>query len=406
MQKCFKILMLSLICLSVICSTFAFTVSAAEYDLRTPVLWRSPYPNTSDNPYPTFLPQNAGSSKFFLLYYDKYKTSAGWQDHFLWSVKSNSTLDIKSVYDSITYRARDSALDYNSPALAFGISADNTRSLNNTLCIPGLEYKDVYWPTDNQVIKIEFSLDTFVLGTSQGIPDTFYSFLQPQDLCFFTCTAGENGTGNMTLLSKAVHFDSVVVSPSLDSRKIKFTYYFNGYGDAFTDLKSYVDNHYPGSTLSLVVRFPYYLGSSSLISDGAYIVSNANLPVSYELMTPGDYSQDLNNIQNAITESNEKLMDYYNTISGEDQIVIVHAQQQNDKLDSAMDDFNKSDEAIKDIANSAVAPDVQGSASDAISNIDSSGIKKVFANPYIISLFTLVLGFGFLRLILYGTKEG
>ena len=386
---------------------FAINTFASTYDLGTPSLWYSPYPNTSENPYPAFLPQNAGSSKYFLLYYEKYNSVAGWQDHFLWSVKSNTSLDLKSIYESISYRARDSELDYNSPAIAFGISADSSRTLNNTLCIPGLEYEGVYWPSDNQVIKIEFYIDTYVLGTSNGIPESFYSYLQPRDLCFFTCTAGDDGTENMSLLSKAVHFDSVVVSPSFDSRKIKFTYYFNGYGDAFNDLKRYVDEYYTGATLSLVVRFPYYLGSSSLISDGAYIVSNANLPVSYELMTPGDYSQELGNIKNAITESNEKLMDYYDTLSGEDQAVIVHAKQQNDKLDSTIDDYDNAQSGIDDIVQNVTLPPVN------IEDVDSTYETIVIGNlsdndiiwgPFIATLCLFTFIFANLSLLLFGKK--
>lgn len=387
---------------------FAINTFASTYDLGTPSLWSSPYPNTSDNPYPTFLPQNAGSSKYFLLYYDKYNTSAGWQDHFLWSVKSNPSLDLKAVYDSISYRARDSELDYNSPAIAFGISAVSSRSLNNTLCIPGLEFSGVYWPTEQQVIKIEFYIDTYVLGTSGGFPSAYQDYLKPEDLCFFTCTAGEDGTENLTLLSKAVHFDSVVVSPSLNARKIKFSYYFNGYGDAFTDLKRYVDEYYPGSTLSLVVRFPYYLGSSSLISDGAYIVSNANAPVSYELMTPGDYSQELGNIKNAITESNEKLIDYYDTLSGEDQAVIVHAKQQNDKLDSSIKDYDNAQEGIDDIVENVTLPPVN--IDDTNSTFDKVGLGDFSQNESIwsdsiIAMVLITFTFATLSLLLFGKKE-
>lgn len=385
---------------------FAINTFASTYDLGTPTLWTSPFANTSENPYPLFLPQNDSAfTKYFLLYYDQYKEFAGFQDHYQWALKSFND-SIESVYDSISYRARAGDLDYSKPAVAFGIKNSYT-SLNNTLIIPSLEYQGLYWPTEDQVIKIEFYIDTYALGTSGGIPSMYHDYLTPEDLCFFTCTAGESGTENMSLLSKAVHFDSVVVSPSLDSRKIKFTYYFNGYGDSFTDLKRYVDEYYTGATLSLVVRFPYYLGSSSLISDGAYIVSNANLPVSYELMTPGDYSQELGNIKNAITESNEKLMDYYDTLSGEDQAVIVYAKQQNDKLDNTIKDYDNAQSSIENIIEDVTLPPV--SIDDANSTFDNIGLGNISENEglWSLSIVTMVIitfTFATLSLLLFGKK--
>lgn len=405
MQKCFKILILSLICLSILSSTFAFSVSAAEYDLGNPVVWSFNsndggfYENYSYSfyEYPDGVYTGSNDVSWRIWYYpDGYSSSGTYDPDFSFSVGVNSRGIINIFnYNDLGYKVRASNLDTSKNVLAFSAKYP----VRERLYMPAIAYKGIYFPEANQIIKVEFSIDTLKLGTSSDIPSFYNSLLVPSNLCWFEL---ENIPSSQTNKYDKIPFSSVVVTPSSNGRVLHYTYYFNALGSEFQSAL----NNSEGSLLQLVIRFPFYFGNSSLLDEGVFCLTNAVLPSSYSILTPGGYSQELESIENAIISSNEQMIDYFDTISSTDQAVIIHQKQQNDKFDDAMDDFNKSDSVIKDIASSVIDPDVQSSSSQALSSIDLTGIKSVFSNPFIISLFTLSLGFGFLRLILYGTKEG
>lgn len=395
------IIFLIIICLSL--PFFAINVFAAEYDLGTPSLWtyesnvggvpKDMYYSYYEYPNGQYTGTNDVSWRIWYYPYG-YSSSGSFDENFSFTVGINSVFK-EASYDNSDYRVRANNLDTSKNVLAFSAYGN----LRTRLYFPSIAYKGIYFPQSQQVIKVEFSIDTLKLGTSYDIPSFYNSLLTPSNLCWFEL---EDVPSTQSYKYDKIPFSSVVVSPSDNGRVLHYTYYFNAYGTAFEEAL----NNSEGQLLQLVIRFPFYFGNSTLLTDGVFALTNAELPTSYTIMTPGDYSQELQKIENAIISSNEKMIDYYNTISDGDQAVIIHQKQQQDKFESAMDDFTQSDQQIKDLANSAVTPDVQASASQALSNVDISGIKNVFANPYIIGLFTLVLGFGFLRLILYGTKEG
>lgn len=391
------IIFFTITCLSI--PFFSINSFASEYDLGTPQIFYKLQVPTKDSIY-DFAHYASGTNTggwFRLLFYPNgYQHAPGFDESYSLDLVSDKYTadDLEPTYFNSQYRYRAYGIDISKNVLAF-IFSGNAR---NCLLLPGITYKDLYIPTDEQYLKVQFTVDTTKVGTSYDIPSEFASLLTPDSLCFFEVQRDKDYDSPSTV----VPFTSVVVSSSSNGRVLTYTYYFNSNGEVFQELR----NNSETGLVNLVIRFPYYFGNSSQLENGVFILSNYDFPTSYEIITPGGYSQELEGIQNAIITSNDKILDYYDTITSKDAVIIAHQKRQQDKFESAMDDFIQADQQIKDLANSAVTPDVQASASQALSNVDISGIKNVFANPYIIGLFTLVLGFGFLRLILYGTKEG
>lgn len=397
-----RILLISIItCLLI--PFFATNISAAEYDLGTPVLW---YPNSKDGGYPesyNYCFYEYPDGEYYgtydvswrLWYYsDGYSTSGTFDSDYDFTVGVNSRGDVS--YDSVGYKVRASNLDTSKNVLAFAAAYP----VRERLYMPAIAYKGIYFPASNQVIKVEFSIDTVKLGTNYDIPSFYDSLLVPSNLCWFEL---ENIPSDQTFKYDKIPFSSVVVTPSSNGKILHYTYYFNAYGTEFQTAM----NNSEGSLLQLVVRFPYYFGGSSLLSDGVFCLTNAVLPTSYTIMTPGDYSQELKNIENAIITSNEKLYDMYTEMSDEDIAFIVHSKSQNEKLDSTIKDYDNAQQGINNIVNNAQLPDFD--VSDANEAFTQAGLDSIAENdalwiPFVLSIAVITFTFATISLILYGKK--
>lgn len=383
---------------------FTINSSAATYDLGDPSLWvYSSTVTSSPNYFSTHYFYYANDLHGFemsyrlLFYPNGYQKAAGFDRSYSLDLINFPVFDtdVEPTYDNAGYKYRATDLDLSKNVLAF-VTGYNIRS---SMVIPGISYSDIYLPDDGQYFKIQFSVDTVKLGTSYDIPSQFLPLLSPENLCFFELP----GRSEYDVPSVIVPFSSVVVQPSTNGRILHYTYYFNSSSEAFAPLRENNEN----GIINLVIRFPYYFGDSQLLIDGAFILTNYDFPVSYDIITPGGYSQELEGIQNAIISSNDNLIDYYDTLSGEDQAVIVHAKQQNDKLDSTIKDYDKAQSGIDKIVENVTLPPVN--IDDANSAFDDIGLGNISENEglwsiAIVSMVIITFTFATLSLLLFGKK--
>lgn len=393
-----KIIIFSLlICLLI--PFFSINVSAAEYDLCSPTVWGSFNVNSSsrtaycyklvDGEYTPF------SRSWAMYFYENGYDAVGFFDEdFTWSINKNSPSSSIASYDFASYKTRAADIDISKNVLAF----TNRGDLRETLWFPAISYNNIYFPSSSQVMKVEFTVDTVKLGTSLGIPSVFDDLLKPEYLCFFELDSAEMSGAPLT-----VPFSSVVVTPSNNGRVLKYTYYFNAYGEVFNVL----EQNSAGSLLRLVIRMPYYFGNSSLLTDGAFVLTNADFPTIYEIITVGGYSQELKGIENAIVKSNEELLDYYNEVSESDQALIIHQQEQNNVLDDTINDYNDAQNRVEELVTDLTVPTL-----DTESYLNALEIMALgpFANldfiwtDTILVMLSTVFTLAIISLILFGKK--
>lgn len=393
-----------LLAILIIIPLSAVSVSAASYDLGSPS-WFGSWETIAydeDYVYHTAYTYNNDSGELSAANGVDYNIGIALFPNGKWSASIHSLVNpplwsfsyVPWYSDYSGIRCKD--YDTNNPVLAFSWSRQRAMDVSDLsiLCFPAIIYNDIFVPSSGQYLKVSFDFISVQYGS---IPSAMNYLMDVSNFCFL---AHDNISGGL-LRPYEYQFPATVVVDKLSNRSIKYTYYFNLSSVDFNDVPDLDD-------LSLVVRFPFFFDFQSSLDplNGVNILTNANIPTTYEILTIGGYDQELAAIENAIISSNQQLVDLYTEQSSEDKTYVIQIKNSNSQLENSVDDYKNAASSVDSIKNDFVLPPLNNTVKDNLEDLDPAEVKDLFSVPWIASAIGLVFSFAIVRLILYGTKEG
>lgn len=374
---------------------FAVPTSAASYDLGTPFELHYTTPsgaNESTWPfaYNGYIYDSSSDSLVFR------STSLGERNYFAY-FKNSSEFSVDNPIFKIGNDIPNSSLSryitvtgYDS--LSTTILYENSGNLVNSLVFASFVYENLYLPSTGQYLQVSFSVDTALIQ----VPTSVFDFLNLNTLCFLCDTSGRSGYPDRYSLPKVYPSTSTVKK---DGNIFTYTFFFN---INYTHLESLYDSE----NICLALRIPYYFNSAASFSGGCGVVSNASIPLSYDILTVGGYDRALSDIQNSIDSLKTDLVDFYTDQSSADIGYISRGQSINTQVTNSIGEYNDALKPLDSLRNDYTAPPAAQQVQQQLSNMETEEVKKLFSVPWIVSALGLVFTFSLIRLILYGTKEG
>lgn len=392
MKRIFTILC---ICLCVI-PLFAFPTSAASYDLGDPK--RLSYTVAINADVETFpfgdiysFDTSDRSVDFFnyvIGSYVPYFRYAYDYKGYYYAEKTYFSYGTPYDYDSLSRHIEVTGFELGSNFITYS----NNLSVRNKLFFVGLVYENLLLPSDGQYLRIDFSFDSALIQA----PDEILSVFDLNDLCYLCDTSGRPGFTDRYSLPKVLASSSSV---SKSGNVYIYSFFFNLTPNALSNISD-ADN------VCLAIRIPYYFNSAESFDGGVFIVSNAELPLTYEILTVGGYDQALKDIEDSVDSLKTDLLDFYTTQDSGDVAFISNANNAFDKGNDVINDYNNYNDQIDSIVTNAVVPDVQDIIYQQIGDFSPAvaPVKEFFQNTYIISAFLICFAFCLISVLLYGIR--
>lgn len=394
-----------LLAILIIIPLSAVSVSAASYDLGSPTFFSSWNLTAYDEDYVfhTMYYYDSSSDEVFAATGLEERVGLALYESGRYSGDPN--VPNAPILWSFNYRPnfperysflRSFGYDPSLPVLSFSYynSFVSNQGDLDKLFFPAIKYDNIIIPSSGQYLKVSFSFQSIQNGS---IPSAMNYLMDVKNFAFL---ADDNYSGGITT-PFYYQWPATVVVKKLSNRTYEYSYYFN-YSDSNFDV---ID---PLTSLDLVIRFPYFVGSNIVyFSDfNVSFLSNAVIPTTYEILTIGGYDQELAAIENAIITSNQNLIDLYTEQSSEDKNFVIQIKNTNSQLENSVDDYKNAASSVDSIKNDFVLPPLNNTVKDNLEDLDPAEVKDLFSVPWIASAIGLVFSFAIVRLILYGTKEG
>ena len=374
---------------------FAISASAAEYDLGDPFdfgyitpaytgpdswPWASKYSYHPDDYSISFGYSGIGVKSYF-AYYDNYRQFQNYNPN--WSF--GTYIEPHEVERAI----RVSGFNESNPMLIFA----TTESVRNNLYFRGIAYENLYLPSVGQYFKVSFSVDSALIQA----PDAILNYVNLKNLCYLCDTSGVPGYAGRYSLPKVYPSTATLAK---EGNVYKFTYFFNLKGEDFTALAD-------SDNICLGLRIPYYFNNTSSFDGGVRIISNANIPTTYEIITVGGYDQIFEDIESSITNYGNTMLNTLTNVSDSDFVHIIEFEQDNVQLDNTINDYKDSEAKIEDIDNSIVLPPLNDTFNDNVLadlQLPDFGNLSILWNDLITEMLIVVLTLGTFAVILYGKR--
>lgn len=374
---------------------FSVPTSAASYDLGNPK--RLSYTvaiNTNVETFPfadiysfdpddrsvDFYNYQIGSYNPYFRYANTYRGFDADLTYFSFGVQPD--------YDSLARHIEVTGFEYNDNFITYS----NILSVRNKLFFVGLVYENLFLPSDGQYLRIDFSFDSALIQA----PTEILNIFNLNDLCFLCDTSGRAGYNDRYSLPKILPSSATVLK---NGNVYSYSYFFNLTPNALSNISD-ADN------ICLAIRIPYYFNSASSFDGGVWIVSNAELPLTYEILTVGGYDQALEDIRDSLDSLKTDLVDFYTDQSSADIGYISRGQAINTQVTNSIGEYNEALKPLDSLREDYTAPPAAQQVQQQLSNMDTEDVKRFFSVPWIVSALGLVFTFSVIRLILYGTKEG
>lgn len=398
--------------------------------LALPFLGISTYAMEFDLPVPTAYnraissaaPSDYKYANIYRLYYENnefdFLRSSSFTHGFHYYVNKSIVWGLGSYY-------AESATDYHitldpfdNTKTYFRLSTNNS-NVSNSLCFVSLLYEDIVIPAQaDNYLKITFNMHTnFDLNNMSwsGYPSEFESFVneytKAQYLCGFVYRTPESGyewslpTSHMVPSAVTVRdVGTTITNQAYSGDNMEYTFYFNVSGGFLSDLLSF-------EGVGLLIRFPFWFGPNA--DNGVRVLGNAFFPSSYEIISPNDYSQELENIENAVTTVNSSVLQVYDALTNNpdtvgDTIIITGFDNSISDLDNTVSDYDSVQSDIINIVNKVTLPSLTSPPPQNVQNVFSentfSNVETIW-NPLVIAMVTIVFAFGTISLVLFGTKK-
>lgn len=278
--------------------------------------------------------------------------------------------------------------DRNIGTLFYGATGDVQLQLR----FASFVYERLLLPSDGQVLKVSFEFEAPLIL----VPSEVVSFLDTDYMCFLCDTSGRAGYNDRYSLPKVFPSTATVVR---DENTFKYTFYFQL---TYKSLLPLVDS----DNVCLAVRLPFYFPPNFGYDNGIRILTNADFPNEYEIITVGGYSQELADIQSSVDSLKTDLFDFYTDQSSSDLAFVSRGEIINTQVTNAIGEYNEALKPLDSVRDQYTAPPMQSLVGDKLQDFQTEDVKQFFSVPWVVSALTLVFAFSIIRLILYGTKEG
>lgn len=371
---------------------FAVPTSAASYDLGTPKLFYYTKPSGIEVENWPFNGAYIYDSVTDSVAFHVWSILPSTQLHYFLSngpvYESYFNLGTSIPSEDVSRHIYVSGYDPLSSTLNYA----NTGNVRNKLLFNNLVWENLLLPINGQYLRIDASFDSALIQAPQAVLDVF----SLNDLCYLCDTSGRSGYPDRYSLP-IVYPSTATVSKV--GNVYSYSFFFNL---SIVALSSLADS----DNVCLALRIPYYFNNAASFEGGVDIYSNAEIPLSYEILTVGGYDQALNDIQNSLDSLKTDLVGLYTDQSSADVGYISRGQSINSQVTNAIGDYNDSLKPLDSMRNDYTAPPAAQQVQQQLSSLDTDKVKTFFSVPWIVSALGLVFTFSVIRLILYGTKEG